>query len=76
MNRHERRKNKKLLGKEGSDLVDLMLNGTPDKCTTCQKPFDKKDKEMAMTWTVKVWNKERKVELYCPEHVPAATEQK
>jgi len=36
-----------------------------DKCLVCQKDFDKKNKEMVMSWSVIV--KEDKVRLYCPE---------
>ena len=39
----------------------------PDECLTCEAPFDKKDKEMAMTWSVVVHGEEEVVRLYCPE---------
>ena len=36
-----------------------------DHCLVCQKDFDKKNKDMVMSWSVVV--KEEKVRLYCPE---------
>ena len=39
----------------------------PQACDACQKEFDKKNKEMAMTWSVVVREKENKVNLYCPQ---------
>jgi hypothetical protein len=38
-----------------------------DECLACNKPFDKKDKEMVMSWSVVVREAEEKVNLYCPE---------
>ena len=37
-----------------------------DHCLICSKPFDKKNREMAMIWHVIILEKER-VNLYCPE---------
>ncbi len=39
----------------------------PDKCLTCEAPFDKLDREQVMSWNVVVRQKEEKVNLYCPE---------
>jgi len=36
----------------------------PDECSNCKKPFDKKSRDMAMTWKV-IANPERK-HLICP----------
>ena len=36
-----------------------------DKCLTCEKAFDKMDKEQVITWSVVV--KQEAVRLYCPE---------
>ena len=38
----------------------------PDKCLTCEEPFDKTNKEMVITWSVVVREKEDVVRLYCP----------
>lgn len=39
----------------------------PGECLNCEKPFDKSNKEMAMSWSVVVHDKEEMVRLYCPE---------
>ena len=44
-----------------------MFNKIPDSCLTCNKKFDKTDKEMVMTWNVVVNREKEKVRLYCPE---------
>ena len=65
MNRAQRRK----LGiKKKPDLEKKvgLFDKLPDKCTNCDKPYNKKDKQMAKTWSVVVREKENKVNLYCP----------
>jgi hypothetical protein len=42
-----------------------------DQCLVCQKDFDKKNKDMVMSWSVVV--NEDKVRLYCPECWDRAT---
>ena len=37
------------------------------ECSACEKLFDKKSKEHAMTWSVIVREEESVVRLYCPE---------
>ena len=70
MNRAQRRKamkgKKKNKEKDIGGIMD-MFDKIPDRCLTCDKPYDKTDKEMVMTWNVVVRNKEQKVNLYCPE---------
>ena len=39
----------------------------PDKCLTCEKPFNKMDREQVMSWSVVVRQEEEKVNLYCPD---------
>ena len=66
MNRAQRRK----LGiKKKPDLEKKigLFDKLPDHCTNCLCPYDKKDKKMAMTWSVVVREKEGKVNLYCPK---------
>ena len=66
MNRAQRRK----LGIKKKAAVEKKLglfDKLPKQCTNCDKPFDKKDKKMSMTWTVVVREKENKVNLYCPK---------
>jgi len=65
MNRAQRRK----LGiKKKPDLEKKvgLFDKLPKQCTNCDKPYDKKNKEMAMTWNVVVREQENKVNLYCP----------
>jgi len=57
------RQNKKEAEKEFKKKVGL-FNKLSDHCLVCQKPFDKKNKEMVMSWSVVV--KEELVRLYCP----------
>ncbi len=39
----------------------------PDKCLTCETPFNKMDREQVMSWSVVVRQEEEKVNLYCPD---------
>jgi hypothetical protein len=69
MNRKHRRAMEKKVGKEDSQkLADkiFQFDKLPDECLACLKPFDKKSKEMAMTWNV-VLRDENTVRLYCPD---------
>ena len=43
-----------------------MLN-LPNECLTCKTPYDKKNREMVMTWFVEVFNEQKRVDLYCPQ---------
>ena len=38
-----------------------------DKCLTCEKRFDKMDKEQVATWNVVIREEEEIVRLYCPD---------
>ena len=65
MNRAQRRK----LGLKKKPDLDKkvgLFDKLPKQCTSCDKPFDKNSKEMAMTWSVVVREQENKVNLYCP----------
>jgi len=70
MNREQRRAAEKHAKKAGnSDVAEkiAMFGKLGDVCLVCNKPFDKKDKEMVMSWNVVVREKEEIVRLYCPE---------
>ncbi len=70
MNRAQRRAAAKQAKTDGNEELEskiALFSKLPDECLTCQKAFDKKDKEMVMSWTVIVREKEEKVRLYCPE---------
>lgn len=43
-----------------------MFERLPEKCSSCGKEFIK-NKQTVTTWKVQVYNKEKKVLLYCPE---------
>jgi hypothetical protein len=71
MNRQQRRardrkikksKQKKTDFEEKLGLFDLM----PEDCFICHAEFDKKNKEMVMSWNVVVREQERSVKIYCP----------
>jgi len=66
MNRKQRRALGKSIGKDATSTIDLMLS-LPDKCLTCEKIYDKKDKEMIRTWFVEVFSEQKRVNLYCPQ---------
>ena len=44
-----------------------MFGKLPASCSACEKAFDKKNKEMALTWSVVVHGEEEVVRLYCPD---------
>jgi DNA-directed RNA polymerase subunit RPC12/RpoP len=66
LRRNKANKSKKAAEKELATKVAL-FGKLSDKCLTCEKPFDKMDKEQVMTWNVVVRQQEEKVNLYCPE---------
>ena len=70
MNRKQRRSAEKQMKKDGTEEVAekvALFGKLEDECLVCAKPFDKKNKEMVMSWSVVVREKEEKVNLYCPE---------
>ena len=65
-----RRKEKLDAKKEAEDRLVRqagMFSLLPESCSVCRKSFDKKSKEMAMTWRVIVIEEKQKVTLICPE---------
>tara|TARA_Y100001970_G_C13516096_1_gene500732 strand:+ start:137 stop:406 length:270 start_codon:yes stop_codon:yes gene_type:complete len=71
MNRQQRRaqerQRKKLKKKPEIEQKMMLFNQLPDHCLSCLKDFDKKDKSMVMSWSVVVREKEKTVNLYCPD---------
>jgi hypothetical protein len=67
MNRKQRREAEK--NGENPVLQEklLLFGKMGDKCIGCSKPFDRKSREHAQTWTVMVFNERQEVKLYCPE---------
>ena len=70
MNRQQRRAAVKQAGKEGNKELETkiaLFSKLPDECLTCEKPFDKTNKDMVMSWSVVVHGDQEVVRLYCPE---------
>ena len=65
LKRKNKNKAKKDTKKEMAVKVAL-FGKLPNKCLTCEEPFDKTNKEMVITWNVVVRGKEDIVRLYCP----------
>ena len=59
-------KKKKAADKALAEKVSL-FGYLPNHCLTCEKPFNKMDREQAMSWNVVVRQEQEKVHLYCPE---------
>ena len=59
--RRQLTKTKKDLSRKVSDILNV-----PDQCSMCDKPFDKTDKQMAMTWSIVVRKQKGETRLYCP----------
>jgi len=67
MNREQRRALAKNKGAQDIEEQVALFNKLPEHCLTCEKPYNKNDKEMAMSWNVVVHGEEEVVRLYCPE---------
>ena len=70
MNRKQRRAAAKAAKNQQNTNIESklsMFDKLPDECSACTKPYDKTDKQMAMTWSVVVREKENVVRLYCPD---------
>jgi len=65
MERKLKRNKEKKAKKELATKVAL-FGKLGDKCMTCGEPFDKKNRDHVMKWSVVVREKEEKVNLYCP----------
>tara|TARA_R110002110_G_scaffold354737_1_gene564445 strand:+ start:204 stop:476 length:273 start_codon:yes stop_codon:yes gene_type:complete len=69
MNREQRRAMAKQTKNDGNEELSekiTLFGKLGDACLVCNKPFDKKDREMVMSWNVVVRESEDKVNLYCP----------
>ena len=68
MNRKQRRAlEKQVGGKTSQNFSDKIsqFNKLPEQCTTCEKEFDRKDREMLKSWNVVV--RQETVRLFCPQ---------
>ena len=71
MNRKDRRKQAAEMRKQNKHNEPVLekislFNKLEDQCLTCEKPFDKTDKEMVQSWYVIVKEEEKVVRMYCP----------
>ena len=66
LRRKQAKKGKKRAEKELATKVAL-FGHLPDKCLTCEAPFDRLNREQVMSWNVVVRQEKQKVNLYCPE---------
>ena len=57
----ERKAAQEALKKRTSMFLDI-----PEECCVCQEAFDRKNKEMAQTWHVTVFDSKKTVRLTCP----------
>jgi len=62
-----RLKNKKKKAQKELKRKAMFFNKLQDSCEICNKEFDKKSKEHALSWSVVVKEEEQMVKLYCPE---------
>jgi len=72
LRRKNAKKSKKLAEKEMANKVAL-FGEIGSACLTCNKSFDKLNREQVMTWSVVVRQQEGKVNLYCPDCWKRAT---
>lgn len=70
MNRKQRRAMQKLSKQKSTQKLGekmMQFDKLPDQCSACLKAYDKKNKQMAMTWSVVVKEEKDTVRLYCPD---------
>ena len=75
MNRKQRRAMSKHMGKDATENMSQKISQfgkLPQQCTTCEKEFDKKDKDMVQSWSVVV--KQEVVRLFCPDCIQKTKE--
>jgi hypothetical protein len=68
MNRKMRRNLKRFTSTEhGENLAEkiFQFNQLPQQCTTCEKEFDKGNKEMVASWKVVV--RQETIRIFCPD---------
>ena len=65
LERKLKRAKQKQFKKEVKTFMGL-YDKIPNKCLTCDAPYDKNNKEHVKTWNVVVREKQGQVNLYCP----------
>jgi len=66
LSRKKGNKGKKDAEKEMATKVAL-FDKLPDHCLTCEKSFNRMDKEQVQSWSVVVREQEERANLYCPD---------
>ncbi len=73
MNRKQRREAKKQMKKDGTTEAEekmahrvSLIGKMPNECHICGTAFDKKSRDMAMSWRVIVREAQEQVDLFCP----------
>ena len=61
------KKKKALLAEKEMAQKMNMFDKIPDACMSCDRDFDKKDKDMITSWTVVIRKEQEQVNLWCPE---------
>tara|TARA_Y100000310_G_C20560788_1_gene752959 strand:- start:940 stop:1206 length:267 start_codon:yes stop_codon:yes gene_type:complete len=76
MNRRQRRhaEKRRKAGDPQQSMSDrvALFGKLPQTCDTCQKTFDKKNKDMVFSWSVVV--RQETVRLFCPQCMKKAKE--
>ena len=65
INTNKRKKERKEKQKALQRNINLMLD-FPEECYVCEKLFDKKDRKMAQTWNVTIFESKEIIRLTCP----------
>jgi hypothetical protein len=65
VNRRAKKQRLKVAQKALKQRAASMLN-IPDHCAMCKTGFDKKNKQMTLTWHVTVYQEREKIYLTCP----------
>ena len=71
--RNSAKQKKKSIEKDMAQKAAL-FGQLPERCLICEKDFDKKNKEMVMSWTVTVHQETEKVRLFCPKCIEKTRE--
>jgi len=65
MNRTKRKETRKAVEETLQRRTSMFLD-IPEECCVCATSFDKKNKEMAQTWHVVVFEERKTIRLTCP----------
>ena len=71
MNRKQRRaadaKRRKGDSQQAMEDKIALFGHLPEKCSACEAPFDKTNREMVFSWKVVVREEKESVTLFCPD---------